>query len=62
MEKYKDAESYNKWLHQCKEYKVWLAEEVVRILKAFGAKSGEDLRAHKDSNPQHSMTLKRRRC
>jgi len=43
MQKYKDPESYNQWLYHRKEYKIWAAEEVVRILKEFGAELGKNL-------------------
>jgi len=61
MHKYKDRESYNQWLYYGKEYNVWAAEEVVRILKEFGAKLGKDLPAHKHSD-LNNISLKRRRC
>ncbi|KAH9206979.1 hypothetical protein DL95DRAFT_396406 [Leptodontidium sp. 2 PMI_412] len=60
-QKYKDPESYNRWLYHRKEYKIWAAEEVVRILEEFGAELGKNLLAHRYSDAQQCMGLKRRR-
>ncbi|CZR67695.1 uncharacterized protein PAC_17594 [Phialocephala subalpina] len=65
MNKYKDRQSYNQWLYQVKEYEVWEAEEVVRILTEFGAKFGaklgEELPGYRQSDPQPVAGIKRRR-
>jgi hypothetical protein len=61
---YKDWSSFNKWLRQLKDQRVWVAEEVVRILHEFGAKPGERLPGHEPiGGPdfQHSVGSKRRR-
>ncbi|KAH7370919.1 hypothetical protein BKA65DRAFT_26175 [Rhexocercosporidium sp. MPI-PUGE-AT-0058] len=59
-----DSSSYNKWLCQIKEQRVWVAEEVVRILQEFGAKLGRKLPGDEymeSPDFQHSAGLKRRR-
>jgi hypothetical protein len=61
MNMYKDRESYNQWLYAVKENKIWEAEEVVQILKEFGAKLGEELLSRGQFGPQLIASSKRRR-